>query len=84
VRIVGMLTWLWDGGSGVRIPAGLRDFGRMRGQPWLQLTYCPGVSLGSEEGDENVRMVELRTEIRAGCRVNTKQKFWSHCSGVDW
>jgi len=39
--------------------------------------------LGNEEGDENVRMVELRTEIRAGDRVNTKQKFWSQCSGVD-
>ena len=75
-----MLTWLWDGGSGVRIPTGIRDFG---GQSWLQLTYCPEVLLGNEEGDENVRMVELRTEIRAGDRVNTKQKFWSQCSGVD-
>jgi hypothetical protein len=29
VRIVGMLTWLWDGVSGVRIPARIRDLGRM-------------------------------------------------------
>jgi len=56
---------------------------RFGGQSWLQLTCCLEVSLGIEEGVENVRMVELRTEIRAGDRVNTKQKFWSQCSGVD-
>jgi hypothetical protein len=70
VCIVGMLTWLWDGGYVVRIPIGIRDFEE---QLWLQLTYCLEVSLGNEEGGENVRMVELRTEIRAGDHVNTKQ-----------